>query len=223
MKNLYYKEIKLCLTPVVWLFIILFPFIALIPSYPVFIPYIYVLAVYPFIFLGANKGQASNDLLYSVLLPIRRKDIVVGRMLLLTTIQIVSMILAAAISPLSVFLGTNKEGQITTPGLSAASIVAILGFVIVAFAIFDMIFFAFYYKKGKSILAPTIIGMLVFIIFLGVLTLALPLAIPEYASFFKNLNIGYQFLILLGGCVVAAIIKFITVKIGAKKFENADF
>jgi len=40
------------------------------------IGFIYILSCYPILFLGANKGQQSNDLLYSTLLPIRKKDIV---------------------------------------------------------------------------------------------------------------------------------------------------
>ena len=74
MKALLYKELKLAMHPICYVFIALFPFMILIPSYPIAIGFLYVLTCYPILFLGANKGQQSNDLLYSTLLPIRKKD-----------------------------------------------------------------------------------------------------------------------------------------------------
>ena len=81
MKALIYKEFKLAMHPICYIFIVLFPFMVLIPVYPLGISFIYILACYPILFLGANKGQQSNDLLYSTLLPVRKKDIVLARIM----------------------------------------------------------------------------------------------------------------------------------------------
>ena len=62
MKALLYKEFKLAMHPVCYFFIFAFPLMVLIPSYPLAIGFIYVLTCYPILFLGANKGQQSNDL-----------------------------------------------------------------------------------------------------------------------------------------------------------------
>ena len=64
---------RLSMHPICYIFIALFPLMFLIPSYPLGIGFIYVLTCYPILFLGANKGQQSNDLLYSTLLPVRKK------------------------------------------------------------------------------------------------------------------------------------------------------
>ena len=79
MKALLYKEFKLAMHPVCYAFIFLFPLMILIPKFPTAVGYIYVLSSYPILFLGANKGQQSNDLLYSTLMPVRKKDIVIAR------------------------------------------------------------------------------------------------------------------------------------------------
>ena len=76
MKALIYKEFRLAVHPICYLFVFLFPLMILIPSYPLGVGFIYILSAYPILFLGANKGQQSNDLLYSTLLPVRKKDIV---------------------------------------------------------------------------------------------------------------------------------------------------
>ena len=63
MKALLYKEFKLAMHPICYVFIAMFPLMILIPSYPIAIGFLYVLTCYPILFLGANKGQQSNDLL----------------------------------------------------------------------------------------------------------------------------------------------------------------
>ena len=94
MKALLYKEFKLAMHPICYLFVLLFPLMILIPSYPVAIGFLYVLTCYPILFLGANKGQQSNDLLYSTLLPVRKKDIVMARMITVMVMQFVFILLA---------------------------------------------------------------------------------------------------------------------------------
>ena len=91
MKALLYKEFKLAMHPLCYLFIFLFPLMILIPSYPIAVSFIYILSCYPVLFLGANKGQQSNDLLYSTLLPVRKKDIVLARIITVLVMQFVAM------------------------------------------------------------------------------------------------------------------------------------
>ena len=90
MKALIYKEMRLSMHPICYIFVALFPLMILIPSYPLGIGFIYILACYPILFLGANKGQQSNDLLYSTLLPVRKKDIVLARII---TVIIITLIM----------------------------------------------------------------------------------------------------------------------------------
>ena len=73
MKTLLYKEFKLAVHPLCYIFVILFPFMIFIPNYPLFVAFIYVVFCYFILFLGSNKGQQSNDLLYTTLLPVRKK------------------------------------------------------------------------------------------------------------------------------------------------------
>ena len=92
MKALLYKEFKLAMHPICYIFICLFPFMLLIPSYPIGVGFIYLMSCYPILFLGANKGQQSNDLLYSTLLPIRKKDIVKARIFTVIIMQVAYML-----------------------------------------------------------------------------------------------------------------------------------
>ena len=158
MKALLYKEFKLAFHPICYVFTLAFPLMVLIPNFPLAIGFIYILTSYPIIFLGANKGQQSNDLLYSTLLPIRKKDIVLARIMVVAIMQFVYMGLMAALMPLGGLInqnlpvdpGMNPAEAINIPGIERSGTVNLLALGIIGFALADLIFFPIYYKNGVS-------------------------------------------------------------------------
>ena len=179
MKALIYKELKLAMHPICYVFIVAFPFMILIPSYPIAIGFIYVLTCYPILFLGANKGQQSNDLLYSTLLPVRKKDIVLARIFTVILMQLGFILVMSALYPLAmIFNGMMNESieaaraagenvsDVTIPGLGLNSYILILGIAIIGFALADLIFFPIYYKRGKSIVMSTLLTILGFALYI---------------------------------------------------------
>ena len=133
MKALIYKELKLAMHPICYVFIVLFPFMILIPSYPLGIGFIYVLTCYPILFLGANKGQQSNDLLYSTLLPVRKKDIVLARILTVIFMQLAFVLIMSALYPIALNIAasikaSDSEKGALIPGLGLNSYVLLLSF-----------------------------------------------------------------------------------------------
>jgi len=225
MKNLFYKELKLNFTPVIFVFLGVFLLMIPISQNDLFVPFIYVCAAYPMVFLGANKGQPANDLYYSLLLPIRKKDIVIARMLFLTFLQLVVTVLGAIFIPLTSGLAKffrDSSAQTQQIGFGSNTLIAFFGFMFIAYALLDLLYFVFYYKKGKSVLAPTLLGMLVFIVVLMTFTFILPLCIPVYLAFFVN-NLWAQFIVLAVGIGIAILIKLVAIKIGSNRLEKADF
>ena len=227
MKALIYKELKLAMHPICYIFIFLFPFMILIPSYPIGVGFIYILSCYPILFLGANKGQQSNDLLYSTLLPVRKKDIVMSRIITVILIQLTFMIVMSALYPLarffndSVVASAEKPADFITPGLGLNSFVLLLAIAIIGYALADLIFFPIYYKKGKSIVMSTLFTILGFVIYIGFFTVGLPY-IPG-CEFLNNMHIGIQFAILAGAIVISLALHSIVYKISSKRLEKVDF
>lgn len=227
MKALIYKELKLSMHPICYIFILLFPFMILIPSYPMGIGFIYVLTCYPVLFLGANKGQQSNDLLYSTLLPVRKKDIVMARIITIILMQVAFIAIMSALYPLTRIINTNilqsaeHPEEYIVPGLGLNSYVLLLAIAIIGYAIADLIFFPIYYKKGKSIVASTLLTILGFVIYIGVFTIALPY-VPGL-EFLNNLHIGIQFGVLAGALVVSFALHLVVYKVSSKRLEKVDF
>ena len=225
MKALIYKEFKLAMHPICYVFVCLFPFMIFIPSYPIGVGFIYVLSSYPILFLGANKGQQSNDLLYSTLMPVRKKDIVFARIITVLSMQGAYMIIMSALFPAAYLMNkamTVYDGEITNPGLGFDAYVSLLAIVIVGFALADLIFFPIYYKKGKSIVMSTLLTILGFVVYLSAFTVVFPYVIPGYMDLFSG-NLGIQFAFLGAGIAVSALLHFAVYKISSANLEKVDF
>ena len=234
MKALIYKEFKLAMHPMCYLFIVLFPFMVLIPIYPLGISFIYILTCYPVLFLGANKGQQSNDLLYSTLLPVRKKDIVLARIITVLFMQVASMLIVSALYPLALLINhsmaeaaaaARAAGQMAedpvNAGLTLNSFVLVLAFAVLGYALADLIFFPIYYKHGKSIVMSTLFTIIGFVFYIGIFTIGLPY-VPG-CEILNNLNIGVQFACLGGTILLSALIHLLVYKISSKRLEKVDF
>lgn len=227
MKALLYKEWKLAMHPVCYVFLFAFPFMVLIPSYPVGIGFIYLLSCYPILFLGANKGQQSNDLLFSTLLPVRKKDVVLARILTVLSMQGIFVLLMAALCPLSVYFqnsiaAASEEGGPAIPGLGPDAFASVAGFAILGLALADLIFFPIYYKRGRSIVASTLLSILGFAVYTLLFTVALPLLFKGYYDFFSG-NLAVQFAVLAAGILLSALIHLAVYRICARRLEKVDF
>ena len=226
MKDLIYKEFKLSMHPICYIFVAAFPLMILIPSYPIGIGFIYILSCYPILFLGANKGQQSNDLLYSTLLPVRKKDIVMARIITVILMQVAFMLIMSALYPLAFHINasiaaSDPEKALSIPGLGLNSYVLLLAFAIVGYAIADLIFFPIYYKHGKSIVMSTLLTILGFVVYIGVVTIGLPY-VPGL-QILNQLHIGIQFVCLAVAIGLSFLAHYFVYKISAKRLEKVDF
>lgn len=223
MKNLFYKELRLAMHPVNYVFIILFPLMILIPNYPLFVGFIYVCACYPILFLGANKGKQSNDIVYSVLLPIPKRDVIKARMLTLSFMQLVSFLITSALVPLAIVINNavGKQGAAGV-GISFNGYVSVLAFAVVAYAFFDFIYLVCFYKSGRSVLLPTLLGIFIFCAFLFTMTVLLPFCSKDYLHLFNDAPLWEQFIFLLIGLAIYVLIHLAGYLIAKKEFEKVD-
>ena len=228
MKALLYKEFKLAMHPICYVFIAVFPLMILIPSYPIAIGFIYVLTCYPILFLGANKGQQSNDLLYSTLLPVRKKDIVLARIFTVTIMQFAFIAIMSCLYPLALLIQDKIHISDPTmslvPGLGLDAYVSVLAIAIIGYAVADLIFFPIYYRNGKSIVMSTLFTILGFVMYIAIFTIAIPYipGMSWYTDLLTN-NLGVQFIILGASLLIYILIHIIVYKASSKKLEKVDF
>ena len=230
MKALLYKEFKLAMHPICYVFIGLFPLMILIPSYPLAIGFIYLLSCYPILFLGANKGQQSNDLLFSTLLPVRKKDIVLARIFTVIIMQIAYMLIMSALYPVALAVNNSivvedTGTHLNVPGLGLNGFVSILAIAVIGFAVADLIFFPIYYKNGRSIVMSTLFTILGFVVYLGIFTIAFPYipGMEWYTKILCDSGVGIQFAFLGGAIAISILLHFFVYRISSKRLEKVDF
>ena len=127
MKQLIYKEFRLSVHPVVYLFL-LFAAMLLIPQYPYYVAFFYLCLGVFFVF---NIGRENRDVFYTALLPVPKREIVKARVLVIAGLQLVQMLLAVPIGILSVKinpLGGNPAGIDINPALFGLGFVLFGGF-----------------------------------------------------------------------------------------------
>ena len=229
MKALIYKELKLAMHPICYVFILLFPFMILIPNYPSSVGFIYVLTAYPILFLGANKGQQSNDLLYSVLLPVRKKDVVLARIVTIGILQGVFILITSALLPLAYLINSTisiqSVGASVEVGIGLDGYISTLGIILLGYAIADLIFIPMYYKSGKFIVFPTLLTIFTFSIYIALTTIIIPY-IPGcewYLDILQNKGIGIQLIVLAIGLLIYIATHILIYKISSKRLEKVDF
>ena len=228
MKALLYKEFRLAMHPMCYVFVFLFPLLSLIPKFPLGVGFIYLLTSYPILFLGANKGQQSNDLLYSTLLPVRKKDIVKARIVTVSIMHFVYMAVMAALIPLVMLLQkamATNGGDTSNVGITADGFVSLLGIALIGFALADLIFFPIYYRHGKSIVTSTLLTIIGFVIFMGIFTIMIPLipAFSGYKTFLCDSGLGYQFIVFGAALVLYVALHLLVYRICSRELERVDF
>ena len=126
----------LCMHPTGYVMLLMSAFV-LIPGYPYTVSCFYIgLSIY-FICLTARE---NHDASYTLTLPVSREDAVRARILLCCGLELVQLVLMGLMILLKKALGTMPNPA----GLDAG--VALIGDALIAYAVFNMIFFPRYWR-----------------------------------------------------------------------------
>lgn len=212
MKNLLYKEFKLTISPLFYILSLLGALL-LIPNWLYFVALMYVLFItIPNIFISS---KAQKDIGFSVMMPVRKKDVVGARVIAILAIELLHILVAAVFAVINAKLYPGGS-FLLEPN------VAFFGFAFVMFAVFNIIFFPMFYKTAYKIAAPIIIGIIAALIFVSSLEL-LNLFVPSVSSYISGFKETYRQLpVLVGGIVIFVLSAVLTNKISAKRFEKVD-
>ncbi len=218
MKNLLYKEVVLCTNVQVILFAV-FALLILIPSWPPAVAFIYPLSGLMTLF---PRGLANKDIEYTSLLPVKKTDIVKGKLLYLCLIEIVVIVLATIGGIIRFFLFKEPD----TPDelnyfMAVRPTISLLGFAFLSFGIMNALLVGLYYRNPyKRLAGPNLISLIIcmIVMVIGSVIIAFVPALRD----FNIVGIIVQTSILLVGAISFVVFSFVGYKIGAKAFVNVD-
>ena len=226
MTKLLYKDLKLCFNPMIPVFYS-FVVMLLIPNYIYQVPFFFTTNA---IFYMFQRCVINNDVLYSALLPVTKKEIVRARYVYVCVVQLIMIALYVPI----IFVNHAIMEQGNSAGVDANITLIAMGFVV--FAIFNAVFLpGFYkttYKAGKSFLASTIavFGWIFLSEGFFIASKAAGDSVPFFGWVSNNLDcwpaskeaLTAQFIALAIGIAVYAAVTILSLRASERHFEKVD-
>lgn len=150
-RKLLYKELKLSASPLSYLFIA-FMILTMVPSYPILIGAFFVCLG---IFHTFQQTREYNDITYTAMLPVKKKDAVKAKYLFVLFIELMAFTLCILLTVIRmVFLG-YVEPYASNMLMNAN--MAYLGYVLLVFSTFNGIFLAGFFRTVYKIGIPYIL------------------------------------------------------------------
>lgn len=219
MRALMNKEFRLVVHPSTYILVLLGALV-LIPSWPYAVILLYGILT---AFFNAQNAREMHDLAFSFSLPISRRDMVRARVLVMAAIELAAVVIMALFVCLRVPWGIN-EAAAMQPAVGLAANVSLLGFSLMAFGIFNVVFFALYYRNPEKVGVPFLLACIPVTVF-GVAFEAIafiPLRACELIATPGFGNLEAQLVVLLVGIVVFSVLTLFAIRLASRPFTSYD-
>jgi hypothetical protein len=213
MKQLFFKELKLALLPLNLIFMLL-AFIILIPNYPYVTSFIYVPIGLVQLF---TLGRENNEMYYASLLPVRKKDLVTSRFLLVTLLELIQILLSIPLLYLNAYIGiANQAGNQAN--------YALLGEGLFMYGIFNLVFLTSFYKTGVRIGLPFFFAFSLMIICGETADIILAFFAPFRSLINQSVNLAsaYQYLVCAIGLICFLLFTLLSYLRSLKEVERIE-
>ncbi len=213
MKDLLYKEFKLALHPTVFFFP-LFVAMLLIPSYPYYFAFAYNCMS---VFMMFQMARENKDILYTMMLPVRKRDAVKARLTVVLIIELFQIALSIPVAILSTRI--NPTGNLA--GIEAN--VALYGLVLIMYAMFNFMYFTIFYKTAYGAGKAFLFSGIAVLLFIGIAEVIVhfPVVGPYLDTIERAAQIK-QLPLLGAGAVLFILSAVFTYKRSVKLFEMVD-
>lgn len=212
MSNLIYKEFHLAVHPTVYMFMVIGALL-LVPAYPYGMVFFFGCLGFFFTSLDARE---NHDAFYTATLPIKKRDVVKGKCLVFTIVELGQLIISLPFAVIRLWTVPNGNPV----GIEAN--VAFYGFGLITYAVFNFLFLVELsksaYQVGKSF---------VFAIIPATLIITLMELLPHFQATAWIDSLHYdgmirQIPILIVGVVVYILGMLATYHVASKNFEQVD-
>ena len=216
MRNILRKEMKLSASILSYLFIG-FGVMFFLPGYPILCGVFFVTLG---IFQSFQNARETNDILFSALLPIAKKDIVKGKYLFVCFIELAGLLLMG----IAVLLRMTLLSELTayrTNALMNANLFA-LGLAFLIFGLFNAVFVGGFFKTAYRFLKPFVSYIVLCFFTVGVGEALHHFPGLEALNAFGTEHLGLQLSLLAAGILLFVLLTFVSYKRSCRRFEKID-
>jgi hypothetical protein len=212
MRNLLYKEWKLAIHPTAYIFL-LFGVMLLIPNYPYFVAFFYQTLAIFFTFMS---GNTTNDIFFTALLPVRKRDVVKARLGAVIGLEVLQMIVAVPFAILRSQIAPTEN----LAGLDAS--LTLFGLVFIMFGVFNVVFLPQFYRTGYKTGTPYLVATLIMTVVVVAAELVIQLTPTLKQALDTTTCTRPQIVALFAGLLIFILLNLMAYRRSASAFERLD-
>ena len=216
MRNILLKEMKLSASVLSYLFI-LFAFMFFLPGYPVLCGAFFVTLG---IFQSFQNARETNDILFSALLPIAKRDVVKGKYLFVCMIELCAAVLMGIVVILRMTV-LSEAAAYRENALMNANLFA-LGTALVIFGLFNAVFVGGFFKTAYKFAKPFVTYIIICFITVGIAESLHHFPGLGALNSFGTENMTLQLITFAIGIALYAIMTVLSCRRACRNFERID-
>lgn len=217
MKNLLYKELRLFLTPLNFLFLA-FTLMVFIPGgYPILLSSFFIMMS---VFISFQLAREHHDVLYTVLLPVKKSDAVKARYASVIALQAASFILFIVFVSIRMAVLSNvpEYGK----GVLMPGNLTFLGFVLISYALFNCVFVGGFFKTAYNYAKPFVLYIIFFFLLVFIDEASGFIPGLEFLRATSGADVIKQIPFLVFGALVYILGTMLSQKKASRAFEKLD-
>jgi hypothetical protein len=213
-KNLVYKEWKLAIPLTGYLFLLM-GVMLLIPNYPYYVAFFYQTLGIFFTFMN---GNTTNDVFFTTLLPVRKRDVVKARLVTVIGLEVFQIIIAV---PFAILRSKLTPAE-NVAGMDAN--IALFGLVFIMFGVFNVVFLPLFYRTAYKTGMPYLLATLVMtgMILAAELVIQLTPVLKQTLDTSAAAYAPQQTILLIVGLLSFVLLNGVAYRLSASSFERLD-
>ena len=216
MKMLLKKEIRLATLPLTWLFIG-FAFMTLLPGYPILCGVFFItLGIYQ----SFQSAREANDIVYSALLPVAKRDVVKGKYLFFMLIEFGGFALMTIMTVLRMTVLADAAVYRQNALMNANPF--FLGTALLLFGLFHVIFLGGFFRTAYQLGKPFIMYIIAAFLVIGAAEAVHHFPGMGALNAFGFDHIVLQMALLLGGAALYLMMTWLSYRRACVNFEKID-
>lgn len=216
MSNIMLKELKLSASPLAFIFIA-FGLMFLLPGYPILCSAFFVTLG---LFQSFQTAREANDIVFSALLPIAKKDVVKGKFIFVCFIEACAFVLMVICA--IVRMTALKESPVYLQNALMNANLFALGAALVIYGLFNLIFLGGFFKTAYKLGKPFVTYIIVGFIMIGVFEALHHIPGLGQLNAFGTDSLGLQIVTLIAGALIFTVMTLISYKASCSNFEKID-
>lgn len=216
MYNLVMKDLKLAINPFFLILPVLLGALMLIPGWIYFLVILYFCWITVPIMFGQFRAQ--NDLLFTSMMPITKKDIVKARVIVMVILELFHVGLAMIFGVINIYLYPDLAHYFFAPYMG------FWGLCFIMLAIFNAIFIPMYYKTAYNFGGAALVSIPAAMLF-AIVAQGIGIVSPVVSDIFTGSgvhNTGLQISILAAGIVIFVALAMFAYRIAVKRFLKVE-